>query len=311
MKTVAELGAALVLAAVVAAPPVGAAPPDGQLRDAIKASIEVGLQWLRWQLDAAGTYNGDPAATAGAVRVMAESFRKYVEDDGPFMRRPIAFVRTSLKGRPEPAAAAASVLALRSLQNAGDAPLVQSQAPVLLAALQRASSSAALPDLETVATVVAAARAAGIAAGGELLSVTRTLAQRGTAADDFPAFKESLQVSALLAAGAAPTDPAVVTALDAIRQKWGWWNSSASASKTDPASGPAVPAHYWYALTAALHALGAPGIEDAAGQARDWQSEIGRALVASQQFDGYWLRRDDKVAGTLAAIGALELIYGQ
>ena len=296
------------LTIAVALAPLTAAPPDGKPRDQIKASIDVGLNWLRWQLDGEGTWRGDAFTTARGVQVFAESHRKYVEADGPFMRRPVAFVRHALANQPSPVMSAAGVLALAPIKNAGDAALVRTHGEAARAWLAASASAARPTDLEQVAMAVAAVRAAGMPAGGHLVRDASVLLTHGSTNGPVPGFAEALRVETLLRAGAPADDEMLRTSLQGLAKSWSWWNEPGRAAKAGYA---VVPARYWHGLARALDVLGKPSFEDVAGTAHDWKVEMARAIIAAQQFDGYWAEAGDRIGDTITMIAALELIYRQ
>jgi squalene cyclase len=95
------------------------------VRDRVKEGIDVALTYLRWRQAADGSWNGDAATTALVLRAFVDSPRKYREDDGPFIRRPIAFLIGQLTpagsvghGPRAELATAATVLALESVDRA-------------------------------------------------------------------------------------------------------------------------------------------------------------------------------------------------
>lgn len=302
-------GASLPAAAVVLALslPVGAAP-DATLREAIKGSIDRGINWLRWQLNPHGTWNDDVYVTADAVRVFAESHRKYVEDDGPFMRHPAAHLRQALQQPKNAIVIGAAVMALKPLKNPSDAATLAAQAGPLKRWIAEAATAVRPVDLEQLALMVMAARAAGVRAGAELLRHVEVLALHGSTNGPIPGFSPALRMHCLLVAGARKNHPTVREHLAGIRKHWGWWSNPEKAR----ASGyPVPPLRYWQALARAMDAYGKPAIEDEAGAAHDWKTELARELVEAQQFDGNWMESRDKISDTINAVSALELIYRQ
>ena len=59
---------------------------------AVTAAIDRGLRWLKEQQAEDGSWDHYPGITALAVSAFARSPRKYREEDGPFMRRPVQFI---------------------------------------------------------------------------------------------------------------------------------------------------------------------------------------------------------------------------
>jgi hypothetical protein len=286
--------------------PAIAAPPDAALRNAVKASIEVGVTWLRWQMDREGTWRGDVFATAGVLRVFGENFRKYVEDDGPYMSRPAAYLRRALQHPKNAIVTGAAVLALRPLNNPADD--FTPQAAVLKRWIADAATAVRPIDLEQLALMVSAARTAGVPAHPELQRHVEVLVLHGSTNGPIPGFREALAMYAQLAAGAPKDHPAVEEHLEALRGHWGWW---ADRTRVAKAGYPVVPPRFWYAVVRALDAHGSPTIVDAAGTPHDWKAELARAIVAAQHADGYWLEQEDTIGDTVAAVSALELIYRQ
>lgn len=297
--------AALALSGAVGVPAL-AAPPDAKLRSAVKASIEVGVTWLRWQIDGEGTWRGDAFTTACVLRVFAENFRKYAEDDGPYMSRPAAYVRQALRQPKNAVVTSAGVLALRPLNNPSDD--FSPPAAVLKRAIADAVAAARPIDREQLALMVTAARAAGVPADPELLRHVEVLALHGSTNGPIPGFTQALAMYSLLAAGAPKDHPTVQEHLGALRGHWGWWTNSARMVK---AGYSVVPPRFWHALVRALDAYGEAAIEDEDGKPHDWKAELARAIVDAQHPDGYWLEQGDTIGDTVAAVSALELIYKQ
>lgn len=284
-----------------------AAAPDPKLRDELKAGIDLGVNWLRWQIDADGRWNADETTTADVIRVFAESHRKYVEEDGPFMRRPVALLRATLQRGLPPITTASIVLALTPLKNPADAELLKAQGPRLTRWIAESAAAVRPVDLERLALVVSAARAAGVAPGGELLDKVRALVRIGTAPAAPAGFADALRAQSLLYAGAPPNDASVQAHVQAVHESFGWWNEPSRASGDEHAE---IPLGYWLALARALDAHGATTVTGGAGRAHDWKGEIAREVLKMQQFDGNWLQRE-RIRDTVAAVGALELIYRQ
>jgi squalene-hopene/tetraprenyl-beta-curcumene cyclase len=69
-------------------------PVSGESADqtAVTAAIDRGLRWMKEQQAEDGSWDHYPGITALAVSAFARSPRKYREEDGPFVRRPVQFI---------------------------------------------------------------------------------------------------------------------------------------------------------------------------------------------------------------------------
>lgn len=273
------------------------AAPDAKLREDIRSRVDVGLNWLRWKLTPAGTY-GDSDVTTNAVRAFALSHRRYVADDGPFMRRPVEFLTAQLAAPDLSMARRASVvLALASLSNDPRRDLIDAQVPLLTNWLRDASGAAAAPDLESVSVVAdALAVAGGMDAGprGQIVA----LAQRAVSRLATPGNEEALRALAIGRAEAGAPGAATEAARAQLAASYGWWEREATP--------PSLA--YLLALTRALQATGGSTIKDAAGRDRDWAIELAQLVIARQQFDGFW-QENEQVAATINGVATLEILY--
>ena len=120
-----------------------------ELRDAVKASIDVGLKAVRFRQQPNGSWNDSLPATALAVTAMAQSHRRYTEEDGPFFRKALAYVAS--RARPsgafgEPPSVeqtALGLLALQFSQTPSHRQLVESAGAFLMNALSGAPEGTA------------------------------------------------------------------------------------------------------------------------------------------------------------------------
>jgi squalene-hopene/tetraprenyl-beta-curcumene cyclase len=81
------------LPALVAIPTgAGSAELDAKLRDKAQHAVDAGLHYLRGQQGEDGAWSRSVGVTAIALRGFLESYRKYSENDGAFVTRPVAFI---------------------------------------------------------------------------------------------------------------------------------------------------------------------------------------------------------------------------
>ena len=88
----------LVVVAMLMASGVLAQGPSGldeELRGEVKAAIDRGLGYLRWSQAEDGSWGDNLPLTAMALKAFTDSHRGYKEEDGPFIRRPLAYLRQS------------------------------------------------------------------------------------------------------------------------------------------------------------------------------------------------------------------------
>jgi squalene-hopene/tetraprenyl-beta-curcumene cyclase len=126
-RRVTRLLAAGILALVIGTAPAAAwaadTQPDPKLAERVQSAIDRGLRWLRSAQKSDGGYAGHLGITALVVQAMARSPRAYREEDGPFMRDSVAYIRRAVKpdgsikygGGNEMYTTALSVLALKAL----------------------------------------------------------------------------------------------------------------------------------------------------------------------------------------------------
>jgi len=70
---------------------------DATLKKQAKRSVDYGLHFLRKQQADNGSWSNSVGITGLALRAFLESPRKYVEADGPFITKPIAYILTHVK----------------------------------------------------------------------------------------------------------------------------------------------------------------------------------------------------------------------
>ncbi|MCP4074636.1 MAG: terpene cyclase/mutase family protein [Gammaproteobacteria bacterium] len=70
---------------------------DSALKDRAKRATDNGLRFLREQQAKDGSWSGSVGITALALRAFLESRRKYTEDDGPFITRPVNFLLSHIQ----------------------------------------------------------------------------------------------------------------------------------------------------------------------------------------------------------------------
>lgn len=126
---VAALAVTLIPGSRAAAQGHGAEDPVAQA----KSAIDRGLRWLRSAQQKDGSYGGHLGVTALVVTAMAKSHREYREEDGPFMRDAIAYIRQAARpdgsithgGGYEMYTTALSIIALKSLEDPRNDAIVQ------------------------------------------------------------------------------------------------------------------------------------------------------------------------------------------
>lgn len=127
------MAAALVVMMATTSVPVAWAETDAKVVDAAKSAVDRALRWLRSAQKPDGSYGSHLGITALVVAAMARSPRAYREEDGPFMRDAIAYIRkaarpdgsVTLGGGYEMYTTALSVIALKSLGDARHDDIVQ------------------------------------------------------------------------------------------------------------------------------------------------------------------------------------------
>lgn len=290
-------------------------PLPGRLRDEVRASVDLGLRYLRWQQNPQnGSWNDDAETTALGLDAFVQSHRRYIEEDGPFIRGPIAFVANQA-GAISPLSPAtssltqrgATALALRGLKKPGYQPLVDLTVESLVSSLQQAADSGNRFDPHEIAYALSVLRAAAIPPAHPVWNRALSLLGQGEAtAGSQPSGDPAVALYALLAAGVPKTDSRVQSA-------WSRLAAHFAPAQADE-SGDSTYVRY-YVLVKALREYGEPVITDGRGTAHDWRAELAGALIARQHFDGYWPSNDaggakpNTARSTALAIAALELFY--
>ena len=299
------MGAAAIAAQAPAAKP---APLDSKLRDEIKASVDLGVGYLRWKIGPTGSLGDDLAATAMAVRVFAESHRKYTEEDGPFMRRPLAFVR----GRANPDGSFASgprtirdtalaLMALSAVNVEADRPLIDGALKFLAAAIERQGRS-----LDPLDAALALEALDPLDPSRALPAWGRGVMRDGAATLESGALAVA-ELHSLLLVRVDRGDPRVAAVTGWLRDHY--------TVDANPPIGDQGRYRYYYGAVNGLSAYGRRTFTDAKGVERDWRTEIARQLISLQQFEGYWVNRDayggedNPFVATALALHALEVLY--
>jgi hypothetical protein len=280
---------------------------DSKLRDEVKASVDLGINYLRWKIGPSGSLDGDLAATAMAVRVFAESHRKYNEDDGPFMRQPLAFVRG--KAGPDGAFAsgprairdtALALLALNAVHVEADRPLIERAQTFLTSAVERHGASIDPLDAALVLEALDPLDPArGLPVWGQLVSRAAVAPESGAVA--------AASLHGLLLARVDRADPRVTAIAAWIRDHY--------TLGANPPLGDRERYRYYYGMVNALGAYGRRTFADASGAEHDWRTDLARQLISLQQFDGFWVNgdahggEDNRSVATALALHALEVLY--
>ena len=164
-------------------------PLDRQLQERLKASVDLGLKYLAFRQAPNGSWHNYPGITALVVRALMESHRRYTEEDGPFVRKALAYLASV--ARPDGAIydqdlpnynTAVALLALQTSGNPTYQPLVHNAQQYLLASQLDESKGYAReqpfygaiglggayanyqPDLDNLGFALAALKAAGVPA---------------------------------------------------------------------------------------------------------------------------------------------------
>jgi squalene-hopene/tetraprenyl-beta-curcumene cyclase len=180
-----------VLWALGVAIPAAAQPKtlDRQLQERIKAGIDLGLKYLAFKQAPNGSWHNHPGTTALVVQALMESHRRYTEDDGPFVRKALAYLAGV--ARPDGAIydqdlpnynTAVAILAFQASKNPRYQPLVENAQQYLIAsqldegkgytreqpfygAIGLGGASVNYqPDLDNLGFALAALKAAGVPA---------------------------------------------------------------------------------------------------------------------------------------------------
>ena len=246
--------------------------------------------------------------TALVMRAFTESHRHYIEEDGPFMRRPLAFLRdgatpTGVVGGARPyfdTAAALSVLS--GTTSAIDPPLVDNARAFLTGAIADGKTM----DGYDLLFVLQALEASGLPFDNPAWAAAAALVE-DTAVGGNAATTAALRLAGLLSSGVARDDPRAQEALGALRSHY-----AALLGRTADTAGFY---HDIFALTIALRAYGEPTVSgDDLGE-HDWRAEVAGRLIDAQAFDGYWANadparsEDNQLVASSLALLALETIY--
>lgn len=110
-------------------------------------------------------------------------------------------------------------------------------------------------------------------------------------------------LKSMIYAGLTAEDPRVKAAVDWIQQHYD--------VSSNPGMGSAGLYYYYHTFAAALRAVGAPKLEDAAGKSHDWRADLVAELAKRQNPDGSWSNENrrwmenDKNLATAFALLAL------
>ena len=298
-----------------------AAQRPQELRDRMKASIDVGIRYLRFQQQENGSWDDSSAATALVLRAMMESHRQYRESDGPFIRNGLQYLAE--KARPDGSIGdsedrvyetALAVLPLQASENPGYQKLIESATTLLIDEVTRQEerhgyrtadsghgpTQGTDPGLPRFALVLEALRAADLPADHAVWQGARQHVDRS------PIRASPARVHALLVAGVDRRDPIVARGMASLE----------TAAVLEEGGGPLSLAAFRdaYFLASTLVTLGdsitSPGGPAASGSAG---AELAERLMDLQDFEGYWALPDAtgeaRFLACSFAILALEQIY--
>ena len=314
----------LVVVAMLMASGVLAQGPSGldeELRGEVKAAIDRGLGYLRWSQAEDGSWGDNLPLTAMALKAFTDSHRGYKEEDGPFIRRPLAYLRQSQSEiGPFDPRDTSRLLDVAQIRIALEPFEVQEEAPgveesYLMLGLVSQDQFKEAPDVFDVGAFLLAETLDGQLDGRVRELSVLALARLQDTSDDWGFVRnfESSGVSAdatamglfgLLLSGVSEDDVRVQRALT-------WLGGHYILDREEPAKSESFY-HYSYALANALHLLGRNSLVDGQGGQHFWRDDLSRVLTVRKEYDGRWTgngpESDPDLASTLATL-ALELIY--
>ena len=288
---------------------------EGELRNEVKSSIDRGLRYLRFKQEKDGCWNHELETTALVVRAFMESPRRYNEEDGPFVRKPLEYVasRTKATGAIDGdedlvRSTSLAVRALKVSQNSRHDPVVEKAETFLLASILEGLEGGVTTetqnqfDLETLLFSLEALKALGVPGDHKVwATAVETLAR-------FPLCEQPyLVMHGLLLSNVGKEDPRLHSAFLSVREQ--------ESSNEGPGTGTEPPYRDYYFLISALDAYGEPFLVDADGKKYKWREELARELLELQQFPGQWEARSSppqqggSILPTCFAILALERLY--
>jgi hypothetical protein len=302
-----------------------AEPLPTPVRDGVKASIDRGIGYLRWSQTEDGNWNGDIHLTGLALRAFTDSHRGYIEADGPFIRRPVAYLQASaddigafVPGETGRIPDVAGVrMGLRPLVDDSEHALLGPDGTAYLMMGLVSDEQYKVPaNVFDIAHLLLGMDGEDAVTQSNVSNIAlRALSQLQdmTGAWGFVPEAGSSQVSAdatamgvlaLVLAGVDGSDVRVKNAMNWIGQDY----DLQGAFDSDRFY------HYAFGLANSLYRLGIHRIEDADGDAHLWRTELSEILNDAQQYDGHWTNESsatesDPVLASVLAIHSLELIY--
>jgi hypothetical protein len=295
---------------------------NDELRGEVKAAIDRGLGYLRWSQAEDGSWGANLGLTAMALQAFTDSHRGYIEADGPFIRRPLAYLRQSqseigafVPGDTSRLLDAAMIrFALGLFEDpAGASPEVDKA--YLRMGLVSQDQFKESPD---VFELVALLLAEGL--DGELDPYVRELSVLALArlqnpsndwgfvrtldSGEVSADATAMGLFALLLSGVSESDVRVQRAI-------AWLGSRYALTRKDAIESAGFY-RYGFALANAFHLLGRTSLDDDQGNAHYWRNDLSRILADSQEYDGRWTGQGEEAEADLASTFATlapELIY--
>ncbi|MBI4721211.1 MAG: terpene cyclase/mutase family protein [Chitinivibrionia bacterium] len=319
-----------------------AAPPDvdreplltQELRQQAEDAVDRGLKYLRSQQEKDGSWSHSVGITALAVGAFMESPRKYREEDGPFIRKPLEYIA----GQAKPDGAIydqglevyTTTVCLMTLRKSGSPKYrkVVEKAQSYLVKVQSDEGEGydrkdkfyggigygmdERPDLSNLQWALEALKSADLPVNAPTWEKAIQFVQRAQnrsesndqtwAVNDggfvyYPGNSKAggtRSYGSMTYAGLLSFIYANVDKDDPRVQAANRWVREHYTVDENPMMGDQGLFYYYHTFAKALKAYGEPFVVDAAGNRHNWREDLARKLISLQQGDGSWVNRNGR-----------------
>lgn len=297
-------------------------------------AIDKGLKFLRSQQDKDGSYSHSVGITALAMKAFMESHRKYTEEDGPFIRKPIEFIAS--KAKPNGAIydqgmevynTSVSMMALKKTGNPKYKNLIE-KAQKYLVKVQSDEGEGYTkkdkfyggigygaderPDLSNLQWALEALRNSDLPANAPTWNRAIQFIQRTQNRSESNDLKwagndggfvyepgaskagETRSYGSMTYAGLLSFIYANVDKKDERVQAAYQWIKDNYTLDENPKMGAQGLYYYYHTFSKALKAYGEPYIEDSKGGKHNWREELANKIISLQQEDGSWVNENGR-----------------
>jgi len=304
------------------------------LKTKVEEAIDKGLKFLRSQQGEDGSWSHSVGITGLAVKAFMESPRRYTEEDGPFIRKPLEYIVSKVKPDGsiydrglEAYNTSVCLMALKKSGNPKYKPVIENAQKYLIKVQSDEEEGYTTkdkyyggigyggderPDLSNLQWALEALKSSDLPVNAPTWDKAIGFIQRTQnrsesndlvwAGNDGGFVYEpgdskaggTISYGSMTYAGLLSFIYANVNKKDERVQAAYQWIRQHYTVEENPMMGSQGLYYYYHTFSKALKAYGEPYIEDAKGVKHNWREELAQKILSLQKEEGYWVNENSR-----------------